>query len=295
MYLHPNDLILVEPTLQIESLYLHSNSPISAEHTADIEPLYLRQNAPISSEILLQQRKTVEGIKLLSSAGADQGRAAEKSADQKLTTNRSCTVALAKRKHLSEILNINQSHGRQTHPRFSLYSHKPSQVASAVLFFLPGPMVRVSEIDDAFVHIKWYEEMRKRPNQNPEDPGLLSEYLHLFDNMYFCGALGNLLSVEIGQRGFEGMGKKDFGDLIIRKGRSDWELPTGVEGRLRISNLKDLKRFSDPDVRLHHYLGTLLHEAVHAIFDPYVCIKHRRCKLLERECLDIDGHGTLFV
>jgi hypothetical protein len=87
----------------------------------------------------------------------------------------------------------------------------------------------------------------------------------------------------------------DYGDFCSHRHYQIWTPRPGFEGRIRIANLKEKEKYSNPEVRLHHYLGTLIHEAIHAMFEFYVCYKHRRCKSRERKYLDRDGHGKLFV
>jgi hypothetical protein len=252
-----------------------------------------------SFRLTLRKRKTVGGLRPPQLSPVPKVEEKNEDLDEEPKDRQSGICHSMSSKHLRRIVNVNCPNGKKRLPKFYLYCHKPSQVASAILLFLPDMenlrKLGVSEIDKAFLQLRKYEELRQRPNQNPEDTSVLAEYLHLFDEMYFCGALANLIYVEVAPRGFEGLETTDYGDFCSHRDGGLWTPHVDFQGRIRIGDLKEQKRFSDPETRLHHYLGTLLHEAIHAMFELYVCYGHRRCRSREIRYMDWDGHGKLFT
>lgn len=116
----------------------------------------------------------------------------------------------------------------------------------------------VPETNQAFAQIRKYDELRQRPNQDLEDASVLLEYLPLFDEMYFCEALGDRVCVEVAPRGFVRLEDTDFGDFWSHRAGSLWTPRPEFEGRIRIVNLACKEKYSDLDVWFHHYLRTLL-------------------------------------
>jgi hypothetical protein len=151
----------------------------------------LHRDRLLWSRLTPRKRKTEGGLRLPGWSLTPKVEQNENGLDDEPRAAQSGTRPSMRSPHLRRIININRLNEKERRPKFYLSCHKPSQLASAILFFLPekGNLLKrgVSEIDKAFAYMRKYEELRQRPNQDPEDANVLLEYLHLFDKMYFCG------------------------------------------------------------------------------------------------------------
>jgi hypothetical protein len=260
-------ILFLENCWRVLHIYAGNNSSLSmfrlykvtelTQHVQLLEnyryAVALHRGRLLSSRLTPRKRKTEGGLRLPGWSPTPRVEQNENGLDDEPRAAQSGTRPSVRSPHLRRIINITRPNEKKRRPKFYLSCHK---------FFLPekGNLLKrgISEIDKAFVSVRKYEELRQRPNQDPENANVLLEYLHLFDKMYFCGALGDLVYVEVAPRGFDGLEMNDYGDFCSHR---DYQILTprpGFEGRIRIANLKEKEKYSDPEVRLHHYLGTLI-------------------------------------
>lgn len=175
--------------------------------------------------------------------------------------------------------------------RISLYSHAPEQIAEFIRSVLPKSFIPLT--GEQQVAITIYNWMRSQHDVNPEDTNLLLEYFHVFDQLFFRGALRGLCFIQLLPFDPDSKGQEVLGDFTSHRcsGFNDRDFDRAFEGRIRIGNLKNDKDFSNGEARLHQHLGTLLHEALHAIFEIYCCFSCSNCKRHDIETLGELGHG----
>jgi hypothetical protein len=165
-----------------------------------------------------------------------------------------------------------------------LYSHTSEQIVAAIKQYATQPPPFCINIqNDAILE---YQKLRSRSEQNPDNPAVLLEYLNLFDDMFFMGGLKKLCYIEV-HSVLEGR----WGDCTSHQHQPHFlTFRYPYEIRIRMRNLREHPKYRDPQVRLHNYLGTLLHECIHAIFGLYVCWSHQECQSHARESQGLRGH-----
>jgi hypothetical protein len=176
---------------------------------------------------------------------------------------------------------------RGPYSSIKLYSHTAENIARAIMSTLPDRQnIRASFQVDA---TETYRHMRNENIDNTEDPALLATYLHLFDQIFFFGALENHCYLEV----VSTLPPEVLGKTIRHRE------PRRVNGHERLyritiqildrSGRGELKNKS-PQERLHNYLGTLLHEALYAVFDRYISRDHAKCKSNYQSAVGEHGH-----
>jgi hypothetical protein len=168
-------------------------------------------------------------------------------------------------------------------PTLYLYSHTPEQVAEAIEYFLPKSTDTM--IQKQLEAMRTYERMRRRPVANPESANLLLQYLHIFDRLFFRGALKGLCCIEIVKE-LPGA----VGDFTSHKNMEFNDFHRVFEGRIRILDLTNDPLYLDAKDRLQSYVETILHEALHGMFELYSCWKCGNCKSNFRNALGRFGH-----
>jgi len=132
--------------------------------------------------------------------------------------------------------------------------------------------------------------IKEQSHQILEDNCLLMEYFNIFDQIFFFGCLKGLVNVEFK---LEMTNRDDFGicahqhhDLASRQ-----TIPDNFAASISIRNLSRDPNYSPQRTRLEKYLGTLLHEMLHAYLGIYMCDCCPRCHQLSDRIMGTSGHG----
>lgn len=127
---------------------------------------------------------------------------------------------------------------------------------------------------------------RQRPKEilNSEDPESLPAWFEYFDDLFFLGALGRERRCT---PDFVEPEEEYYGTCTDTRGDPD-TTAKNVRADIEITFVPHIKC---PDKKSSHYLGTLLHEMCHAVFQLYACKSDGPCYDACVENEGCRGHG----
>jgi hypothetical protein len=130
------------------------------------------------------------------------------------------------------------------------------------------------------------------PFQKLEEDIVIANYYDLFNTIFFYGSLKDYVKVEFNQNGLLEPGL--LGLCSVPEGELPDPIPDNYAVWIQIVSLSEQEDYPSKYTRLMAYLGTLLHETMHAYFSVCVCTCSPACLSSLNLSYGRSGHGTLW-
>lgn len=188
-----------------------------------------------------------------------------------------------------------RSFKRHTRP-LGLYSYRPAQISSSLIKYIerlhnPDPKLKKMPRRRQVLGLLSWKNLESRGYggtgslQNPNTELLLHAYSECFDNLFFGGVL----------HGFYKIRFVDPSLIPGFDGKCCWRrsFEHGFEIDIILSDRRNNKLFEalDRPSQLRGYLGTLLHEMTHAVFQLYCCHTCTSCNKRYKREVGASGHS----
>ncbi|KUJ08848.1 uncharacterized protein LY89DRAFT_676741 [Mollisia scopiformis] len=171
------------------------------------------------------------------------------------------------------------------HSNIAMLCHTPDELVQAIQQFTKQDDTVIPGLEAMQEHYSLAFQNQQNDHRCPaEDLDQLSFYFNIFDRLFFFSSLQNLCAIRL--KSIEG---HHAGQLDSH--RSNWrtEVPPTHACLITISDLTTTKPPLPYQKRMKKYLGTLLHEMLHAYFEVYGCMCTEVCTWRYNTLVGIHG------
>jgi hypothetical protein len=170
------------------------------------------------------------------------------------------------------------------------FSHKSIYVAAAIVHFVQNlykPSMRTAEQQHA---IDVYHILREDSAECQPDAFLMKSYFDIFNELFFFGSLGPCELVFHHHSVEKVSGMHQISTTLSH--RQPTLLPKDTLCRIVLWRCHEYENSPQP---IKGYLGTLLHEMVHAALALYVCMCDKKCQQDATNSDGWTGHGHMWM